>query len=220
MQHSDISRRKAEKARTFEALHTFRSEMERLNPDQVARSFGANRIITGEPNSQELRRELERVDFPIDTPIHIIHATRDFSLANGVFPPALITTQSEAKMSEWCELVNEYRETYGVRTAQKQLEEHEEIIVRMARHGHDPIAIARHLGCRTENVSNFLKRKKIKVRKTIQAKLLDDAPVGEAHPTGTAPTQLEHPRPRLRLVPTAPQPPQPAPAQTQLFVGA
>ena len=88
MQHSDISRRKAEKARTFEALHTFRSEMERLNPDQVARSFGANRIITGEPNSQELRRELERVDFPIDTPIHIIHATRDFSLANGVFPPA------------------------------------------------------------------------------------------------------------------------------------
>lgn len=220
MQYSDVSRRKADKARTFEALHTFRSEMERLDPNQLAKSFGVNRIITGEPNSAELRRELERVDFPIDTPIHIIHATRDFSLANGVFPPALITTESEAKMSEWCELVNEYREKYGVRTAQKQLEEHEEIIARMARNGYDPITIAKHLGCRTENVSNFLKRKKIKVRKTVQTKLLDDQPAEGDQPLPAAPARIEHPRPRLRLLHSEQRPPRPAPTQVHLFAGA
>lgn len=218
MQRSDIFSRKAEKARTFEALHTFRSEMERLDPNQLAKSFGVNRIITGEPNSPELRRELERVDFPIDTPIHIIHATRDFSLANGVFPPALITTESEAKMSEWCELVNEYRETYGVRTAQKQLEEHEEVIARMARNGYDPITIARHLGCRTENVSNFLKRKQIRVRKTVQTKLIADG--AEAPVEQPAPRRIDHPRPRLALLPAEPQAPRHVPTQTPLFAAA
>lgn len=165
------------RTRTGEALHTFRREMQHLDRNALAKQFGVSHVITGAPNSAELRAELDAVDFPIDTPLHVIAATREFSLQHGVFPPALVTTEDEELMTEWCSLLVAKREEIGVRTAQRGLDEHHDVIERMARNGYDPVVIARHLGCRTENITNFLKRHAIPLRVSTQTTLADPTPV-------------------------------------------